>query len=254
MAQPPVRVFIVDDEYQSRLVIVKMLSHYFSNVQIVGQAGTVAEAVAGIGSLEPEIVFLDIQIGHETGFDVLDQLDATDFEVIFTTAHEEYAVRAFRYSAIDYLVKPISAPDLETATQKAMRKILLQQSSTTEQLKILLQQLDPVPKFTDKIAVPTPEGLLFIGTQDIIYCQGQSNYTEIFLVNGQKLTSSHTLKLYEEMLSGLHFFRAHKSFLINLQHIEMYRRGEGGTAVMSNGREIEIARRNKTSFLNLFKA
>jgi two-component system LytT family response regulator len=249
----PIRVFVVDDEYQSRLVIVKMLSQFFSDIQIVGQASTVAEAVAGIGQLEPDVVFLDVQIVSETGFDVLDQLNTIDFEVIFTTAYQEYAVKAFRYSAIDYLIKPINPNELETAMQRAIRNVRLQQSSTTEQIKILQQQLDPAQKFTDKIAVPTPEGLLFVSTGDVIYCQGQSNYTEIFLVNGQKLTSSHTLKLYEEMLSGPNFFRAHKSFLINLQHIEMYRRGEGGTAVMSNGREIEIARRNKTGFLNLFK-
>ncbi len=250
---PSVSVFIVDDEYQSRLVIAKMLLHYFPGIQITGQATTVAEAVEGIDRLAPQVVFLDVHIGSETGFDVLDQLDSTGFELIFTTAYQEYALKAFRYSAIDYLVKPINAAELETATQRAMRKIALQQSTTARQVQLLQQQLDPAHKFTGKIAVPTPEGLLFIGVDDIVYCQGQSNYTEIFLASGQKLTSSHTLKLYEEMLNDQHFFRVHKSFLINLQHIKMYRRGEGGTAVMSNGREIEIARRNKTSFLNLFK-
>ena len=166
-----------------------------------------------------------MHIGTETGFDVLDRLNSTRFELIFTTAWQEYAVKAFRYSAIDYLVKPINATELETATQRAMQKIWLQQSSTTQQVRLLQQQLNPVHKFTGKIAVPTPDGLLFIAVEDIVYCQGQSNYTEIFLVNGQKLTSSHTLKLYEEMLNDLHFFRVHKSFLINLQHIKMYRRG-----------------------------
>ncbi|HEY4148274.1 MAG TPA: LytTR family DNA-binding domain-containing protein [Chitinophagaceae bacterium] len=249
----PVSVFIVDDEYQSRQVIGKMLHHYFKSLQIVGEAGSVTEAVEGIGRLAPQIVFLDVHIGSEAGFDVLDRLDSTDFELIFTTAYQEYAVKAFRYSAIDYLLKPINATELETAVQRALTKIQLQQSDTTQQVQLLQQQLGPAHKFTGKIAVPTPDGLLFIAVQDIVYCQGQSNYTEIHLVNGQKLTSSHTLKLYDEMLTGLHFFRVHKSFLINLQHIKMYRRGEGGTAVMSNGREIEIARRNKTSFLNLFK-
>ena len=246
-------VFIVDDEYQSRRVLSNMLHHYFTDIEITGQAATVDEAVEGIQKFSPQVIFLDVQMNGETGFDLLDSLPDIDFEVIFTTAYHEFAVKAFRYSAIDYLIKPIDPPELESATQKALDKIQLQQSHTARQLKILRQQLSGEQKFSDKVAVPTPEGLLFINTSEIVYCQGQGNYTEIFLLNGQKITSSHTLKAYEDMLSGRHFFRTHKSFLINLQHIESYRKGEGGNVIMSNGREIEIARRNKTGFLNLFK-
>ena len=248
-----VSAFIADDEYQSRLVIHKLLTHYFADLPVLGQAGSVKEAVEGIGRLRPGLIFLDVQLNGETGFDVLDRLPDTDFEVIFTTAYPEYAARAFRYSAIDYLVKPIDPFELQEATEKALHKIRTEQSSTTEQVKILQQQINPGRKFTDKIAVPTPEGLLFIGAKEILYCQGQSNYTEIYLVNGQKIVSSHTLKSYEDMLGEQQFFRAHKSSLINLQHIELYRKGEGGNVVMSNGHEIEIARRNKAAFLNLFK-
>ena len=248
-----IRVFIADDEYQSRLVIVKLLSRYFSDIQVVGQASTVSEAIEGIQSLQPQIVLLDVRMQNETGFDVLDRLPQTDFEVIFTTAFEEYAIKAIRYSAIDYLIKPIDPTEMEAAVQRAVAKVRQQQSATPEQLKLLHQNLTPA-NFIHKIAVPTADGLLFIGTQEIIYCRGQSNYTEIYMTNGQVITSSHTLKTYEDMLAGQHFFRAHKSYLINLHHISMYRRGEGGVAVMSNGDEIEIARRNKTSFLNIFKA
>ena len=252
-----IRVFIADDEYQSRLVIVKLLSRYFSGIQVAGQASTVPEAVEGIQLLQPQIVFLDVRMQNETGFDVLDRLPATDFEVIFTTAFEEYAVKAIRYSAIDYLIKPIDPTEFEAAMQRAIARIRQQQSATPEQLKLLHQHLTPGSpdrKFIHKMAVPTADGLLFVSTQEIIYCQGQSNYTEIYMTNGQVITSSHTLKTYEDMLAGQHFFRVHKSYLINLHHISMYRRGEGGVAVMSNGDEIEIARRNKTSFLNIFKA
>jgi len=252
-----IRVFIADDEYQSRLVIVKLLSRYFSDIQVAGQASTVSEAIEGIQSLQPQIVLLDVRMQNETGFDVLDRLPQTDFEVIFTTAYEEYAIKAIRYSAIDYLIKPIDPTEMEAAMQRAIAKISLQQSSTNEQLKLLHQHLTPVNtdgKFIHKIAVPTTAGLLFISPQEIIYCQGQSNYTEICMTNGRVITSSHTLKTYEDMLVAQHFFRAHKSYLSNLHHISMYRRGEGGVAVMSNGDEIEIARRNKASFLNIFKA
>jgi two-component system, LytTR family, response regulator len=250
-----IRVFIVDDEYQSRLVIIKLLNRYFTGLQVAGQADTVSEAVESIQQLQPQIVFLDVRMQHETGFDVLDRLPQTDFEVIFTTAYEEYAIKAIRYSAIDYLIKPIDPTELQTAMQRAIENIKQHQSYTSEQVKLIHQHLGPNPtqKFNNKIAVPTAEGLLFIHTNDIIYCQGQSNYTEIYMANGKVLTSSYTLKNYEDMLASQDFFRIHKSYLINLHHISMYRRGEGGVAVMSNGDEVEVARRNKTSFLNLFK-
>ena len=249
-----VSVFIVDDEYQSRLVIVKFLIRYFPGLQVVGQAATVEEAIEGINTLQPNIVFMDVQLHEDNGFDVLDQLTHTDIEIIFTTAYPEYAVKAFRYSAIDYLVKPIDGQELEAATQKAINKLRLQQHTTPEQIQILQQQINEGFRLIDRIAVPTAEGLLFFNTKDIIYCQGQSNYTLLFLTNGQKITSSHTLKTYEEMLTTRHFFRAHKSFLINLEHVEMYQRGKGEVAVMSNGHEVEIARRSKSDFLNQFKS
>ena len=233
-----------------------MLSRYFSGIQVAGQAATVSEAVESIEALEPQIVFLDVRMQNETGFDVLDRLPKIDFEVIFTTAYDEYAIKAIRYSAIDYLMKPIDPDEFETAMQRAIAKVRQQQSSTPDQVKLLNQHLasgNGDRKLLTKTAVPTTEGLIFINTEDIIYCQGQSNYTDIYMANGKVITSSQTLKTYEDMLTDKHFFRVHKSYLINLHHINMYRRGEGGIAIMSNGDEIEIARRSKTSFLNLFK-
>ena len=262
-------VFIADDEYQSRLVIVKMLERYFPDIEVTGQAGSVDEAVAGITALQPQLLFLDVRMNGETGFDILDRLPHTNFYVIFTTAYQEYAVKAFRYSALDYLVKPIDPEELQMAVQKAVSRCQETQLAAEQQMsgqpitgQYTIGQLatgqsttgpQTARKFTDKIGVPTPEGLLFLAAQDIIYCQAQSNYTELFLVDGQKITSSYTLKSFEDLLSDQHFFRTHKSFLINLRHIDVYRKGEGGVVVMSNGREIEVARRNKTGFLNLFK-
>ena len=253
MSQQTISAFIVDDEFQSREVISLMLAGMFPEIKIVGLGGTVKEALAGIVREQPQLIFLDVQMRNETGFDLLDKLNEINFELIFTTAHSEFAVKAFRYSALDYLIKPIDAGELESAVKKAKRRILFNQSATSEQVQLLTQQLEGSKKIPDKIAIPSPEGLLFIQVHDIIYCHGLGNYTEFFLMNEQKITSSHTLKQYEELLNDHLFFRAHKSFLINLTHIKKYLRGEGGTAVMSNGHEIEIARRNKTSFLNLFK-
>jgi two-component system LytT family response regulator len=253
MSQQTISAFIIDDEFQSREVISLMLAGMFPEIEIVGQADTVKEALAGIQEIQPQIIFLDVQMRNETGFDLLDKIDKIDFEVIFTTAHNEFAVKAFRYSALDYLIKPIDASELQAAVQKAKKRIHSKESSASEQIQLLTHHLNVTKKIPDKIAIPTPEGLVFLLVQDIIYCHGLGNYTEFYMVNEKKITSSHTLKQYEEILSDNHFFRAHKSFLINLAHIKKYLRGEGGTAVMSNGQEIEIARRNKTAFLNLFK-
>lgn len=230
-----------------------MLAGMFPEIKIVGLGATVKEALAGIEKTQPQLIFLDVQMRNETGFDLLDKLNEINFELIFTTAHNEFAVKAFRYSALDYLIKPIDASELESAVKKAKQRMQFHQSSTSEQVQLLTQHLEGSKKIPNKIAIPSPEGLMFIQVHDIIYCHGLGNYTEFFLMNEQKITSSHTLKQYEELLSDHLFFRAHKSFLINLSHIKKYLRGEGGTAVMSNGHEIEIARRNKTSFLNLFK-
>ncbi len=263
----PLHVFIADDEYQCRFMIIKMLERYFPHIEVIGQAESVDEAVAGIITLQPQLVFLDVRMNGETGFDILDRLPHTNFYVIFITAYQEYAVKAFRYSALDYLVKPIDPEELQMAVQKAVDRCrephlpgqhataLPGQHITESAGQHATEPAGPHPprKFTDKIGVPTPEGLIFIAAQDIIYCQAQSNYTELFLCDGQKITSSYTLKSFEDLLSDQHFFRTHKSFLINLRHIGIYRKGEGGVVVMSNGREIEIARRNKAGFLNLFK-
>ena len=253
MPQQTISAFIVDDEFQSREVISLMLANIFPEIKIVGVAGTVKDALAGVEKKQPQLVFLDVQMQNETGFDLLDKLKEINFELIFITAHSEFALKAFRYSALDYLVKPIDGIEFESAAKKAKKTIQLQQSFASQQVQLLTGHLEGSKKVSDKIAIPTPEGLIFVQIHDIIYCHGLGNYTEFFLQNDQKITSSHTLKQYEELLSDHLFFRAHKSFLINLSHIKKYLRGEGGTAVMSNGQEIEIARRNKPNFLNLFK-
>ena len=130
----------------------------------------------------------------------------------------------------------------------------MKQNSVNEQLQILSHHLDHAKVTAGKIAIPSPEGMSFVSIHDIIYCHGQGNYTELYMLDSAKIISSRTLKLYEDMLTEHSFFRAHKSYLINLAHIKSYLRGEGGTAVMCNGHEIEIARRNKADFLNLFRS
>lgn len=248
-----ISAFIIDDEFQSRELIRMMLVDQFPELRIIGEADNVRDAYSHVKAKDPQLVFLDIQLRNETAFNLLDKFETITFEIIFTTAHNEFAVKAFRYSALDYLLKPIDIGELKSAVGKAKEKIRLKQTSMAEQIQILNHHWDQTKNTAGKIAIPSHEGMEFVFVNDIIYCHGQGNYTELYMIDKSKITSSRTMKLYEDILLEHSFFRAHKSYLINLAHIKSYHRGEGGTVIMNNGHEIEIARRNKVAFLNLFK-
>ena len=243
-------VLIVDDEIQSRSLIKKLLSLHFPRF-IAEEAGDVESAIQKIHQVNPRLIFLDIQMGDETGFDLLDRISAPNFEIIFTTAHSEFALKAFRYSALDYLMKPIEVEEFRSAVEKAILRINNQQSNV-EQIGFLKEvKLNKRPP--DKLTIPTAEGFLFTNIKDILYCRAVGNYTEFHLADRQRIVSSHTLGYYSEFLSEHNFFRVHRSYLINLSHVKMYKRGDGGTVIMNDGEEIEISRNNKEAFLKLFK-
>ena len=252
MALAPLKAVLVDDEFQSRNLLSKLLSGN-PDIQVVGQASTIEEAYQAITDLQPGLIFLDVMLTEATGFDLLKRFDQISFEIIFTTAHDEYALRAFRFNAIDYLLKPIDPDELQSAIQKAKSKWQASQFTTREHLDNLYQDVRNPNRLNQKIAIPTSDGFILQPLNDIIYCQAEGNYTQFYLTAQRKLLSSYTLKQYDSMLSDYHFFRTHKSFLINLEHVQQYKRGEGGTALMSNGVEIEISRRNKESFIQQFK-
>ena len=254
MFRESISAFIVDDEFHSREVIRLLLERKFPEIKIAGQADNVIKAIEAIEHTQPNLLFLDVQLKNETGFDLLDKIQNINFEIIFTTAYQEFAVKAIRYSALDYLIKPIDGDEFQKAVEKTNKRIQLQKLYTNAQVQLLTHNLKTNKQIAGKLAIPTAEGLVFVTIGDIIYCSGTSNYTNIFTGNGAKLISSHTLKFYEEMLKDSGFFRVHKSYLINLSHIQKYMKGEGGIVIMSNGHEIEIARRVKAAFLNIFKA
>jgi two-component system LytT family response regulator len=245
-------VLIVDDENQSRALIRKLLADHFPNF-IVEEAATVEEAREKINTIQPQLVFLDVQMRNETGFDLLDQLGKRELAIIFTTAHSEFAVKAFRYSAIDYLLKPIDAEEFVSAVQKAKQQLLHNTAITNGQVEFLQNIVSANNTLPDKLTIPTAEGFILIPVDDILYCRAMSNYTEFYLKQREKIVSSYTLGYYEELLANRHFFRAHRSYLVNLGHIKMYKRGDGGTITMSDGEEIEVSRNNKEAFLQLFK-
>ncbi len=246
----PETILITDDEIQSRALIRKMLENTGQAVRIL-ESDTVADALEKIRDYSPDLLFLDVQMKGETGFDLLDKLDNISFEIIFITAHNEYAVRAFRYSAMDYLMKPLDPLEFAESFNRAYERIKKRPSSINQQVRLFQQLKDN--KLPDRLTIPTTEGLHFINISDILYCHAVNNYTEFYLTVKQKIISSHTLGYYDEWLSKQQFFRVHRSYIINLAHIKLYKRGDGGTVTMNDGREIEVSRNNKEAFLKLFK-
>lgn len=246
----PNKAFIIDDEFPSRNFLHKMLRQYFPEI-IVGEASNVEEGLQGIKEYEPDIIFLDIQMKGETGFDLLNKLPKIDFSLIFTTAYDQYAIKAFRFNAIDYLLKPINTDELIEAVNKVKERISLPKNASKEQMKQLYQDIKSPHNIHDKIAVASTDGFIIIPVNEIIYCHASSNYTEFYLIDNKSILSSYTLKQYDEILSSQSFFRAHRSYLINLAHVKMYRKGEGGEIVMSNGHELELAQTHKDQFLHL---
>jgi len=246
-----IKALIIDDELPSRNFLHKMLQQYFPQIIVAGEASNVEEGLLGIKEYKPDIVFLDIQMKGETGFDLLNKLPKIDFSIIFTTAYDQYAIKAFRFNAIDYLLKPIITDELIEAVNKVKQRISLPKNASKEQIEQLYQDIKSPDKIPDKIAVASSEGFIVIPLNEIVYCHASSNYTEFYLTDKKCILSSYTLKQYDEILSSQSFFRAHRSYLINLAHVKMYRKGEGGEIVMSNGHELELSRTHKDEFLHL---
>jgi len=242
-----VRCIVVDDEFKSRESLKILLEDFCGNANVLALCQNVEEGVIAIKEHNPDVVFLDIQMQSETGFDLLTKVKPINFEVIFTTAHSDYAIKAFKFSAIDYLLKPIDIEELKKAVEKVERKLNFNISARLEQL---VQNLKPTSGQNHKLALPTLDGLIFVKIVDIIYCEASSNYTQIFTHDGKKHVVSRTLKEYEELLADHDFFRIHNSFLINLNSIKKYVRGEGGYVIMTNDVSLDVSKRKKGAFLS----
>ncbi len=240
------KAVIVDDEYKSRENMRILLEDFCEDIKVSALCQNVDEGIKAIKEFKPEIVFLDIQMQRETGFDLLTRIKDINFEVIFTTAHSEFAIKAFKFSAIDYLLKPIEIGELKQAIEKVNKKLT---DNISLRLEHLVQNLRNTTSENYKLALPTTEGLLFVKVSNILYCEASSNYTEIVTDDGKKHVVSRTLKEYDEMLTDHNFFRIHNSYLINLNAIKKYVRGEGGYVVMANDRSLDVSKRKKESFL-----
>lgn len=241
-----IKAVIVDDEPHCCEVLQLLLERYCPEVTVAAVCYSAAEALTLLPGSGTQLVFLDIEMPHMNGFTLLEQLPVIDFKLIFTTSYDQYAVKAIKNSALDYLLKPIDREELQLAIQKAMQQL---QAPLLPQLEMLLQQLHPKPAPSHRIALPTMEGLQLVPTDAIISCTSSSNYTIFQLKENQKLTVSRTLKEIEEMLPSASFLRVHHSYLVNLNEIRRYIKGEGGALIMSDGSSIDVSRSKKEALL-----
>lgn len=241
-----IRCIIVDDEEKSRDSLKIILEDFCENVEVVALCENLGEATNAIRNTKPDLVFLDIQLQGEMGFDLFQKAGEITFEVIFTTAFSDYAVKAFRFSAIDYLLKPIDITELQNALQKVEKRV---SQSMTARLEQLITTLKGGSMDSMNLALPSTDGLLFVKVKEILYCIAKSNYTEITLINEKKYVVSKTLKEYEDLLEEYNFFRIHNSYIINLGEIKKYVRGDGGFVVMSDEKKLDVSKRRKDTFL-----
>ncbi len=243
----PLRAVLVDDEEHCRRTLSRLLADHCHGVREIAQCDSVASGLEVIRTNKPDLVFLDIEMPDGTGFDLLQQAGSVPFKIIFTTAHDEYAIRAIRFSALDYLMKPISAAELRAAVERAAAPAAASPVHPT-QIRLLRDNLSGAGSRA-KIALPTLDGFIFVALADIISCEARRNYSECLLEKGDTLLVCRTLKEFEDLLEEQGFFRIHHSHIINLHHLRRYVRGKGGYVVMSNGREYEVSVRRKEEFI-----
>lgn len=247
-----IKALLIDDEKMSRLTLRKLLEVYSPSVEIIAEAENAAEAAVLVKELRPDLVFLDVAMPGKNGIDFLKELEEINFEVIFVTAHDKYVLQAIRFAAVDYLQKPVEETLLVNAISNAAKRI--QQKTNNQHIETFLhnmkQQAGQQPM---QLCIPSIKGFQVVEISDIIYCEAENTYTNIHFKDGKKILASRPLMDYEMMLQDSLFFRTHKSLLINMKHIKEYLKGEGGFAVMSNGKTLEVSRRKKEAFINKMK-
>ncbi len=245
------KTILVDDEINSRETLALLLGQYCSEVEVVGTASNLNEAEALLEALKPSLVFLDIQIGTQTIFELLNRLPSIDFEIIFISAYENYAIKAIRFMAIDYLLKPINIQQLTEAVQRAYARG--QQRNSQVQLEALMGNLQQRDGSQHRIALATADSYELVQVDEVLYCLAEGSYTRFILKNGEELFVSRHLKYYEQLLNEYNFYRSHQSCLLNLQHIKRVLRSDGGMVEMTDGKQLPISRNRKTNLINALR-
>lgn len=243
-----IRAIIIDDEAKARKNLQNLLAGYCTGIEILDQAADVDEGVEMIRKHHPDLIFLDVKMQKETGFDLLGKIGEITFEIIFVTAHDNYAIRAFKFSAVDYLMKPLSIKELQTAVERAREKIQSKQSKAG--YEVLRQNLSGKSR---RIAISTMEGTSFVPVADIIRCEADGSYTHVFIRDGKQITVSRILKEFDELLAGYGFSRVHQSHLINMERISRYLPARGGSVEMDDGSILPVGRTYREGFLERMK-
>lgn len=236
-------ILIVDDEKPIRTSLAKLIRYYLGDQFELTEATGVQDGLQKIYANPPEILFLDIEMEDGTGFDLLEKLDHPNFQLIFTTAHNQYAIRAFEFSAINYLLKPISPSALQSTLQKAIKNI--QQNNLQQQLEILMAQVSDKIDYNQKIALKDINGAYFVKVNDIIFCQADGPYTKFTIKGMPCILVSKNLKEYESLLEPFKFIRCHHSYLVNSHLISRFDKNEGGSLIMDGNVQIPVSQRKR---------
>lgn len=244
-----IKAIIVDDESNCIEMLVWLLENYCPEVSIVALCDSAEMGLKTIPKLKPDVVFLDIEMPKMNGFDMLEKLGNIDFQIVFTTAYDTFAIKAFKYAALNYLLKPIDPDDLTVTIQRLKDKM---SAPSKTQMDMLFQNIANRNLPIERIALSIGDGLVFVNTKDICYFHADSNYTFVVMVDGKKVLVAKTLKEINDILSGSDFFRVHNSYLVNLNHIIKFVRGDGGYIVMPDNTQITISRSKKEEFFQLF--
>jgi two-component system, LytTR family, response regulator len=241
------KTIIVDDEQDAVSFINSIIEEYCSSLEVVGKANNVSQGVQVINEKKPDLVFLDVEMPNGSGFDLLAQFPEKNFDVVFITAFNHYAIKAIKFSAVDYILKPININEFIEAVNRVIKKRSEKTSQSSESLKILMENLRSSPP--SRLAIPTADGMEYLNPKDIIRIEADRSYSWFFLNNNRKTLVSKHLKEFQELLSDRYFFRSHNSHLINLKYVKKYIRKEGGYIEMLDGSLIPVSRTRKDLFL-----
>lgn len=243
------QAIIIDDEPDNVKLLSLQLRMYCPQVEVLAECTKSEEGLKNIIELKPNIVFLDIEMPRMNGFELLEKIGNINFSLVFVTAYDKFAVKAFRYSAIDYLLKPIDTKEL----QDAIKKIENQQKIDQRQIEHLKQQFKSNNRaLPDKLALPFQNGVTFVPVKDILYCEADDNYTKIIMQDGQSFLITKTMRDIQEVLEEREFLRVHRQFIVNLNLIKKYVKGEGNYIIMNNDKSIPIARNQKDKLIERF--
>lgn len=244
---------VIDDEVDNTKILVHFIQKYCPLVNIVGEANTSVEAIALINRVKPKLIFLDIILDEGTGFDVLDEVSHKETKVIFVTSYDKFAIKAFKYNAIDYVLKPVEIGELIIAVNKAYEEVEKKIYTNDQQIDFLNNSLSASPAPLNFIAIPSIDKIDFAKVSDIVYLKSDGRYTIFFLTNGSKLVASRNLGEFENIVDKNQFFRIHNSYMVNLKHVLNITKTDGSYCEMSNQKSLPIAKRRKESFHQFLK-